>query len=107
VLSSRRAQTLPRVVLFIVRVSDYDICGLSPSLMSWFIVLYTMVLLSSPWARQLYRIEMLRLTGRNKRDTIPQDSASWKQSWPTPYRQRSLYRVWFLFSYAWRSGRDV
>jgi hypothetical protein len=79
-LSNRRAQTLPHVVLFI-RVSDYDICGLSTSLMSWFIVLYKMFLLSSPGARQFYRIEMPHLTGRNKRDTIPQDSASWKQSW--------------------------
>ena len=68
-------------VMFIVRVGDYDSCVLSPILMVWFIVLYTMFLLSCPWARQLYRIEMLRLTGRNKRDNIPQDSASWKQSW--------------------------
>jgi hypothetical protein len=63
------------------RVGDYDSCGMSPGLMNWFIVLYRMFLLSSPWALQLYGIEMLRLIGRNKRDNIPQDSASWKQSW--------------------------
>jgi hypothetical protein len=67
---------MPHVVLFIVRVSDYDICGLSPSLMSLvYRVIHDVPFIVSMSTAVLSQ-EMLRLTGRNKKDTIPQDSAS-------------------------------